>query len=221
MFNWLKKKISRGNNSEINVDDFIKNDVKSCEKCKNNLPCSIHLNGKYIDEINCYDHLKEYNPNFRTILLIDDNSSVINFLRKDIEFLEEKGLIENLNIIKFDQATAVFELEIFVKNNKNIVFDYAIIDITYGGKRTLTSNETILYTGIDALNIIQKNSPNCKYMFLTGNNMSVSLKNNKIMIDKFNKNNSNINFEDVILFKTSVDMDDRRKEILTRLFNVE
>jgi len=204
---------------EVELSDFIepKKEIK-CHLCDTNQEWYLHLNGKYIDNVRSIKHLDGYNPLLKNIIIIDDNKGMINFLKVDIEQMMQTGEIPKVNIFLFDTPYAVFELEVFLLENPNIKFDYAIIDITYGGRRLGSDGRNIVYTGIDALRLIHGTNKDLKYLLFTGNNLNRSIKANDILIKKYIEENDR-NIEDVLLFKTSVTLDGRREEIKKRLFN--
>jgi len=203
---------------KYDINDFIEKEKCICDKCKNGEVCYTHVNGMYIDEIEIHEHVYDYKDNHKNLLLIDDNSGMISFLKEDIKHVTSKLNIDNLNLFTFDGPSAVFELEVFLLKNPNIKFNYAIIDLTFGGRRTLKSGRNIVYTGIDVLNIINSRQNGTKFILFTGNSLNPSIKSNKALVDKFYKENG-YDLMDVILFKTSVDMDMRREELEKRLFN--
>ena len=172
----------------------------------------------YRDSIPKGEHVEDFDKNLKNLIIIDDNFGMINFLKNDIEILISEHKIEKCNIFTFSNSSAAFELETFMRENPNILFSFGIIDITFGGRRTQNDGHNIVYTGVDVVSMLYKQNKNIKYMLLTGNNLNPAIRSNRKLIKKFNDvNNSDI--LDVTVFKTSVDMNSRRDEILKRLFN--
>jgi len=158
---------------------------------------------------------KEFKEGKKTILLIDDNEGVVSFLKDDLEYFDEEGRIKlsDFNVLCISSKLAAFRYRI-LQQTHNLNIKYAIIDITIGGS-TMTADGNLKLNGVDIYcDMIDKN-PDVNFLFYTGNNLNPYIKTNQILIDRFNaKNGDNIN--KYVLYKTSLDMDSRRKFISTK-----
>jgi len=210
---------SKSINTELTEDIFedkTEEEAKSpnCANCEFSTYCK---DRNYVT-IHC-DYVKsiQYHRNKKTILVLDDNPGIISFLIDDLKYFHDKGKLnlDEFNILEVSSADAGFIFEaIFTKGNLHI--DYAIIDITLGG--SLTTNEGIKkYTGVDVFEIIYKENKELKYIFYTGNNLNTYIKSNQNLVMQYN-NLTNKDIKDKVLFKTSLDMDTRRKELYRMLF---
>jgi len=169
----------------------------------------------YAIDITGYDKDKD------TILIIDDNEGVISFLMDDIEYFDEKNIIdlETVNVITISGAHAAFTLELLYNKLERLSIKWAIIDITLGGS-SMTENGNVKYTGVDVFEIINKDkntSNEFKFLFYTGNNLNPYIKANERIIKQF-KEITGDDIKDYVLFKTSMDIEKRRKYITKHIF---
>ena len=169
----------------------------------------------YAIDITGYDKDKD------TILIIDDNKGVISFLMDDIEYFDENNIIDlkSVNVITISGAHAAFTLELLYTKLERLSVKWAIIDITLGGS-TMTEKGNLKYTGVDVFEMINKNKntpKDFKFLFYTGNNLNPYIKSNEKLINQF-KNITGDSIKDYVLFKTSMDIDSRRKYIIEHIF---
>ena len=166
---------------------------------------------KYIVNLPDFDETKD------SILIVDDNPGIVSFIKDDIIFLEEQGVVDlsNLNIISLYGNDAAFNLKA-ISDNKKLNIKWAIIDITLGGTHS-TENGVVKLTGVDIFELLHTTNKDVKFIFYTGNNLNPYIKSNKKLIDQFT-NITGKNITDFVLFKTSLDMDKRRNFIKNRLF---
>jgi len=153
-----------------------------------------------------------FDNNKRSILIVDDNPGMVSFLKDDIEFIEHDNVINlsEYNLLTFDTPYAAFTFQKVQDMNNGLNIDYAILDITIGGS-IMTPNGNIKYTGVDIYEMILKYNPDVKVIFYTGNQLNPYIKSNKKLIDQFSTITNGKKINDFILFKTSLDLDDRRK----------
>lgn len=202
----------------LETEDFFKEEVKESSSCKN---CIINYRCKDRDNLSdeCkYVTDKVFDEDKPSIVLIDDNPGIISFLQDDLQYLNDKKLINlnNYNIIAYDGVNAGFNLAADLVKLKTLNIKYAIIDITIGGS-IMTEKGNIKYNGIDIFEIINKTEEDFKFLFYTGNNLNTHIKYNKMMIDKFYK----ITGKDIynfVLFKTTLDINKRREYIYNYFF---
>jgi len=161
---------------------------------------------------------KDFSKDKDTILIIDDNIGMVSFLIDDIEYFKEEGIIDNdINIISIHSSHAVFKYEALQEKYNNLNIKWAIIDITFGGS-VMSKDGNIIYTGVDVYKILKEHNKNFKFLFYTGNNLNPYIRSNSILIDKFKELSDGKDIMEDVLFKTSMDMDNRRKYIKDKLF---
>lgn len=155
-----------------------------------------------------------------SILLIDDNPGMVSFLRDDIEEIFEKHHINinAYNILEFDTKFAAYNFIATHDYYNGLNIMYAIIDITYGG--SVQSNYgNLRLTGVDIFREIYRINPDVKFVFYTGNQLNPYIKSNKELMDSFTEIYHD-NIMDYVLYKTSLDMDDRRDYFAEKLFDI-
>lgn len=187
--------------------------IESCSKTFFCEGCGMIVNCSWIDKkIN-------FNRDLPSILLIDDNSGMVSFLRDDVEtILEEMGIDpESFNILEFSSKFAVYQFIATHQYHNGLNIMYAIIDITYGGT-VQSSNGNIRLTGVDVFSEIYKANKDVKFMFYTGNVLNPYIRSNKELIDQF-KTIYDDDINEYVIFKTTMTMDDRQSEIKRRLFS--
>lgn len=191
---------------ELNVD---------CDNCPLKTQC---VNKGPIHECENSMELKDYNPELDTILIIDDNKGMISFLMDDMEYFIDKKVIdiEKYNILPITGVHAAFTLKLLYEKLPRLNVKFAIIDITLGGSK-MTEEGNIKYTGVDAFEMMYTNNPDFNFLFYTGNNLNPYIKSNEKLINQFKKL-TNDDIKKHILFKTSMDMNSRRKYIQEFLF---
>jgi hypothetical protein len=220
MFGWFNKKeeIKDEMIAENLFSDEDKNKVDTCKNCDLSYACK-HKK-EYTEVCDFAIDVSHIDFNKEIILLIDDNNGVVSFLEDDIEFYKDENIIpKDMQILSLTGSHAAFTLELLFKKIDNLKINYAIIDITLGGSRQ-SINGNIKYTGVDVFEMIYKHNNNVKYLFYTGNNLNPYIKSNDILINKYKKLTGK-DIMDSVLYKTSIDMDSRRKYISDYLFNKE
>jgi hypothetical protein len=218
MFNFLNI-FNKKKEIKLTEKQFFKTDHENKENNCKNCPLSYNCNHKKQSTENCEHAIDVSHIDFEkdVILLIDDNNGVISFLEDDIEYYKEEDIIpEDLQVLSITGSYAAFSLELLMDKLKILKIKYAIIDITLGGsKQSLNGN--VKYTGVDVFNMIYKNNPELKYIFYTGNNLNPYIKSNEALINKYYKITGK-DIADSVLYKTSIDMDTRRKYVAEKLF---
>ena len=163
-----------------------------------------------------------YNKKKDSILIIDDNEGMVSFIEDDMDFLNKTKVIkkDEINIISLSGNLAGFSFEIMQKKAKGLNIKWAIIDITLGGS-VMTKEGNVKYTGVDVYEMLMEFNPEAKFVFYTGNNLNPYINANKKLIEQFKKVSGGKNIKEFVLFKTSMDMDTRRKYLTENLFNKE
>ena len=218
---------------QLTASEIFKEKHKQRNKvvCKNcpliSLGCDINIMeeiyNKSIENGKCFfeDELKNFDRDKDSFFIIDDNEGMVSFLEDDLYFLEESGVLnlKDINVISLSGNYSGFTFEVLQEKEKGLNIKWAIIDITLGGS-IMTSKGNLKYTGIDVLEMILKYNPDVNYIFYTGNNLNPYIKRTRNMMDKFKKI-TNDDIENHVLFKTSLDMDDRRRYLAKKFFNKE
>ena len=185
--------------------------------CSLNSMCHNH-NSKDVChiEVEKADH---FDFNKDTILIIDDNEGMISFLKDDLDYITDLpccSSVKALNLLAISGRDAAFNFDKICNEVGDLRIKYAIIDITYGGTR-ITPSGIIKNTGVDVFEKIYANNKDFKFIFYTGNNLNPYIKANKKLIEQF-YNLTGKDIKDFVLFKTSLDMDNRRTYIKDKLF---
>lgn len=173
-----------------------------------------------IKNCNWIQKLENFDPKKQTILLIDDNPGVVSFLRDDIETIFKRNDIDpdTYNILEFTSNNAVYKFIATHQFYGDLNITKAIIDITYGGS-VQTNNGNIRLTGVDVFKLLQKSKNNFKFIFYTGNQLNPYIKSNKLIMDEF-KDLYHENIIEHVLYKTSMNMDERIHFFEKRLFDL-
>ena len=223
MFKYLKKLFNNEKEIDLNTaDNLFKNDKinkkGSCANCALAPLCK--EKGDYDYRCDYTVELTDFDEDKPSILLVEDNEGVVNFLKEDVQYLEENGLLNNreYNILTFTSNLAAFNFEVAQRKMCGLNIKYAILDITLGGS-IMTEDGNIKYTGVDVYEMILKYNPNVKVLFYTGNNLNPYINANAKLIEQFKNITKGKDIKDYILFKTSLDMDTRRKSLSERLFS--
>lgn len=157
---------------------------------------------------------ERYNSNKKTVLIIDDSPGLVSFLLDDLKDIINT---EDYNILFFDGKYAVFKL-IATSIQYKIFYDYAIIDLTYGGVVKATTGN-IKLNGVDAFDFLYHSNKDLKFLFFTGNLLNTYIKTNEEMVEKFYKIFGD-DIKNYLLQKNSSSLKDRQKQISERLFSV-
>jgi len=203
-------KVDNPNNSSVCVNNA---DYKTCFFGLNN-------NKKIYVEPNCewVLELKDFNKSKPSILVVDDNPGIISFLLDDLYSLDGVKInLDEYNIITFDTINAAFYFEATQHSYRGLNIEYAIIDLTLGGSIS-TPKGPVKYTGVDIYQQILIYNPEVKPLFYTGNNLNEYIKSNEKIIEQFFNITDGKSIRDYVLFKTSLDLKDRR-EYLGKWFN--
>lgn len=217
---WLFDLFKKRNKEETSQHKLLQEFYDSVDVTKKTVLCSNKNQYKKDYENDSSKYIKKFNLDFSkdSILIIDDNAGVVSFLVDDLIELnkEEKINLQNYNIIKIDSQFAAFILEASLLKYKDLNIKYAIIDITLGGS-IKTTNGVVKYNGVDVFKMLYDIHPDLKFIFYTGNNLNTYISANNELIKKF-KNIYGDSIDNYIIHKSELNMDERQKEIITRLF---
>ena len=195
-----------------------KNKIGQCNAEHNRNGCNVCNTGKNKQEkLNNLPRcewmidLPEYDSAKPSILVVDDNPGIISFMIDDIESLDGKALnINDYNMLSFDTVNAAYHFEATQHKYGGLNIKYAILDLTLGGS-IITEDGPVKYTGVDIYQQIVIYNPEVKVIFYTGNNLNEYIKSNKKIIEQFSELTDGKKIKDYVLFKTSLDLDERRK----------
>ena len=156
-----------------------------------------------------YELPKDYDCNKPTIILVDDNVTMMSILDDDLAYLDKEHSIsiKDYNVLKFSTNMAGFLYEDFL-NMENIQVSFAILDITLNGSR-LCNGINVELDGVDLAISTWKRFPTANIVFYTGNTLNSHIKKIGDMRDKF----KDFRFESIdkyVIHKTSKSMKDRR-----------
>jgi len=207
-------KNNEDNDFQTDIQDE-KNNLDKCNNCLFRLHCKIKSNVKLCEK---YRLPENYDPNKKTILLIDDNFGIISFLEDDIKHIFKKYNLneEEYNIITFSSQDAAIKTIFLTLNEKDFKVDYAIIDLTYGAI-IKTDNGNVKFNGVDVLCYLYKKNPNIKFIFYTGNALNKSIKTINDMIDKFKKCYGK-DLDEFVINKNQFSYDERFEIFYERFF---
>ena len=212
----------------MKIIDFFKNlfGFKKEEECIEDIMGKVNDEFDLVPELNKLDEEKIQemknliDPNKDTILLIDDNEGLLSFLKDDFEYYVEQGYLkpDEKNILIISGQLAAFYLErLYEELGDELKITDAIIDITLGGVMA-KDGKHVKYNGVDIFEMIYKHNPNLRFIFYTGNNLNPYIKSNRLLIEKF-KGIYKDDIMNYVLFKTSMNMDERRKKVAQVFFN--
>lgn len=188
--------------------------IESCGKAFFCNDCGLIENCNWIEKQHNFDKTKN------SILVIDDNPGVVSFLRDDIDSIFKKNRINigDYNILEFTGNDAVYKFLATLQYYGNLNITKAIIDITYGGS-VQTNSGNIRLTGVDIFKALYRLNPSINFCFYTGNLLNPYIRTNKIIMDEF-KDIYSENILEHVLYKTSLNMDERIKFFEKKLFNI-
>ena len=127
------------------------------------------------------EQISQIDPNKKNLLIIDDNTGLLSLIR---DILKISGLIDKLNIVSIETSYAGFIYKIMSKKT-NIIFNYAIIDITFGGVAIDDLEGNLKYEGIMVFKDLYNKNKNLRYVFYTGNSLNKYVYSSKKIIDVF------------------------------------
>jgi len=219
MIKYLKKIFERDEDNSITQEDLFPEDKTPLDECIN-----CELRNLCIQKRLCYPGnksdpiLKDFDEGKDTLLIIDDNAGVVSFLKDDIEDFFEEGIInkDEINLLLLTTSGAAFALQKLYNKNVNLNIKWAIIDITLGGSK-MTNEGNVKLTGVDVFEMIKEQGKDFEFLFYTGNNLNPYIKSNERLIKQF-RDLTGKDIQEHVLFKTSMDIERRKKNIKEKLF---
>lgn len=176
--------------------------------------CGLIENCSWIQKLPGFDRTKP------SILIIDDNYGMVSFLRDDLEqiFIDHKMDLMEYNILEFSSKFAAYQFIATHQHYDGLNITKAIIDITYGGS-VQSNTGNIRLTGVDVFRTIYKTNPEVKFLFYTGNQLNPYIKSNRELMEEF-KDIYHDKITDFVLYKTSLNIEDRQRLIANKLFDL-
>lgn len=110
----------------------------------------------------------EYDPNKPTMLILDDQESVITLFRK---LLRKMKLLDKFNIIMLSGEDVAIKILKLLNLRQDVDIDIIITDITYGGSVKI-GDKIVDYDGVELVGILKELFPKLLYRFLTGHNVT-------------------------------------------------
>lgn len=210
--NWRSKK------KDLNIMcgvSYQEEEFNLCNGCRFNGLCQI--DGIFKHDLESALGGKEFNPNKKSILLIDDNQAITGFLREDLEYLNSNDVfnIEDYNIITVSGPHAAYNLHCLQEQNEGLNIEVAIIDTSYIGA-IIQNVQAGRFNGVDVYETISKYNPDVKVLFHS-NCLNVSLKSTIKMLDHFFMLTGK-KMENHLLVKTMFNIRKRRAIISEKLF---
>ena len=122
-----------------------------------------------------FEIIKSKHPEAKILLLMDDFKEIVDTLSENL--LETN----KFNIYKSWGSFAVFIVQEWCND---VVFDYAIIDLTLGGI-IMNDNKLDELDGTDIYILIKKSNPKSKIKFLINDNLNITNEEFNNLKDKF------------------------------------
>ena len=204
----------------LNYKDWFKK--KECEVIEYKSPsdkhhCIIEL-GKTLDED--VKLPKDFILGNETCLIIDDNFGQVNIISDDILHIFDKHNITNINLLKIHSNMGAFEVnDLLLQYENQLKINYVVADLTIGGSRRV-GEENIKLTGVDVVGFLKTFSDDLKMIIYTGNNLNTYIESNVKIMNKF-KALTGADIYDHIIIKRSLTVEERRKALAYRLFNIK
>jgi len=191
----IKKIFNKKNKSEIKKEK-IKPDLNKENKNKdlNRLPEGFVEKVEELD--NLYKNFLKQDK--KIMLIIDDNGGLISLIE---DVLEINNVKEKINIVKISSMYAGFLLHYFREKAGKLKFDYAIIDLSFGGVIYDDELGNIRYEGIKAFKDIYEDNKDIKYFFYTGNSLNKYMSSSREIMSSFEEITNGKNMLDYVIFK--------------------
>jgi len=195
IFESIKKIFNKKNKSEIKKEE-IKPDLNKENKNKdlNRLPEG------FVEKVEELDNLykKFLKQDKKIMLIIDDNGGLISLIE---DVLEINNVKEKINIVKISSMYAGFLLHYFREKTGKLKFDYAIIDLSFGGVIYDDELGNIRYEGIKVFKDIYEDNKDIKYFFYTGNSLNKYMSSSREIMSSFEEITNGKNMLDYVIFK--------------------
>lgn len=137
-------KINNNNNNNMTIDEQI-------EWIKNENWCN------------------DYDPNKKTILIMDDREEIISSVLDDLAALDNTNnfFLEDYNILTVSSKMAGFSVLDILEKAPKIEINFALLDVILGGKKNIDGKRKMV-DGVDVALAIWEKFPNADILFFSG-----------------------------------------------------
>jgi len=208
--------------SSLFDNDNIDEEKQSCKMCilGHNNTEKLNLKNSKCPKLHKWIKEIKFDRNKESILILDDNPGIISFMLDDIDFIDadmsNNFKKDDFNIITFDTNYAAYYFEATQHYYGGLNIKYAILDLTLGGTMQ-TDIGPVKYTGIDVFQQILIYNPDVEVIFYTGNSLNEYVRTSANIIKQYSELTNGQDIMDKVLFKTTLDLDERRNYLATWL----
>ena len=133
----------------------------------------INNNNMTIDEqiewIKNENWCNDYDPNKKTILIMDDREEIISSVLDDLAALDNTNnfFLEDYNILTVSSKMAGFSVLDILEKAPKIEINFALLDVILGGKKNIDGKRKMV-DGVDVALAIWEKFPNADILFFSG-----------------------------------------------------
>lgn len=111
----------------------------------------------------------DYDPNKKTILIMDDREEIISSVLDDLAALDNTNnfFLEDYNILTVSSKMAGFSVLDILEKAPKIEINFALLDVILGGKKNIDGKRKMV-DGVDVALAIWEKFPNADILFFSG-----------------------------------------------------
>ena len=111
----------------------------------------------------------DYDPNKKTILIMDDREEIISSVLDDLAALDNTNnfFLEDYNILTVSSKMAGFSVLDILEKAPKIEIKFALLDVILGGKKNIDGKRKMV-DGVDVAIAIWEKFPNADILFFSG-----------------------------------------------------
>jgi hypothetical protein len=111
----------------------------------------------------------DYDPNKKTILIMDDREEIIYSVLDDLAALDNTNnfFLEDYNILTVSSKMAGFSVLDILEKAPKIEINFALLDVILGGKKNIDGKRKMV-DGVDVALAIWEKFPNADILFFSG-----------------------------------------------------
>lgn len=111
----------------------------------------------------------DYDPNKKTILIMDDREEIISSVLDDLAALDNTNnfFLEDYNILTVSSKMAGFSVLDILEKAPKIEINFALLDVILGGKKNIDGKRKMV-DGVDVAIAIWEKFPNADILFFSG-----------------------------------------------------